>query len=175
MYDIMLDLETLGTDTDAVVTSIGAVKFNRETFEIVAHFKENLNIEEQEEVARAISGRTVLWWMKQPQETALRMTENPVHVDAALMAFVRLVGDDTKSIWGNGSDFDNMILGSLYEDFGIRKPWSYSQNRCFRTLKREFPVEPPTREGVHHDALDDAVYQLAWLKKIKESLKHESI
>ncbi len=30
-HDVMLDIETLGTDTDAVVLSIGAVKFRLDT------------------------------------------------------------------------------------------------------------------------------------------------
>ena len=33
-------------------------------------------------------------------------------------------------VWGNGSDFDNKILSSLYADAGISSFWKYSGNRC---------------------------------------------
>lgn len=170
-HDIMLDLETLGTRESAIVTSIGAVKFNPKTFVPVAHFKENLMVQEQQDAGRTMDARTVQWWMGQSAEAQQRMMDKQSPVDVVLMAFIKFVGSDTGGVWGNGADFDNVILGSLYETYGIKKPWSYSQNRCFRTLKNEFKVEPPKRQGVHHDALDDAAFQMFWLKKIKESLK----
>jgi len=63
-------------------------------------------------------------------------------------------------VWGNGADFDNMMLASLYDACRLAVPWKYYSNRCYRTLKSfSRPSDMVTREGIHHNALDDAVHQ----------------
>ena len=67
-------------------------------------------------------------------------------------------------------DFDNIILGSLYDAFGLRKPWSYSRYRTVKNLGIG-PRTPKVREGVHHNALDDAITQARHLQEIFACLK----
>ena len=87
--------------------------------------------------------------------------------------FVAANGDRDVELWGNGADFDNTILGSLYDAFGLRKPWSYSRNRCYRTMKNIGigPRRPQAREGIYHNALDDAITQAIHLQDIFACLK----
>ena len=48
----------------------------------------------------------------------------------------------------------------------VKVPWDFWNVNCCRTIKRiayERGWKMPAREGVHHDALDDAVYQAKWV------------
>lgn len=178
MNHIMLDLETLDTKTSAVVLSIGAVAFDPYSKDLGTTFYVEMTEDTaaQQARGRTISGDTVTWWMQQnvlarrlfaspPSEGVERVTT--VEALARFATFIGAHGDDKALIWGNGADFDNIILGSLYEDLGYRKPWSYGRNRCFRTMKN-IPHAPglQLREGVHHNALDDAVTQAKHLQEI---------
>ncbi len=59
--DIMLDLETLGTTADAVILSIGAVKFNLETGKIDDEgFYRSVSVESNLDLGRRISEDTLI-------------------------------------------------------------------------------------------------------------------
>lgn len=184
MKHIMLDLETLDTTSSAVVISIGAVAFDPRTNALGDKFYVEMTEDTaaQQARGRTISGDTVRWWMQQ-DVLAKRVFSVPppdgverVNTFEALSRFGLFVaanGDRDVELWGNGADFDNIILGSLYDAFGIRKPWSYSRNRCYRTMKNigVGPRRPQVREGVHHNALDDAITQAIHLQEIFACLK----
>lgn len=177
MYDVMLDLECLDVKESAIVTAIGAVRFDRKTFVIKDTFHQKLRWEEQEQAGRTISSRTVLWWMRQSPVAIQDMISEAVPVKVALDNFAKFYGSFPESpLWGNGVDFDNVILGSLYDSFNEIRPWSYKQNRCFRTFKNEWPeVDTPARVGVHHNALDDALSQMYHLKQIKAHINNANV
>lgn len=174
---IMLDLETLSTANNAVVLSIGAVAFNAEGEMGEKFYMEMTNdLESQITRGRAISAKTVIWWMQQnalaKQVFAEHCTEKDVRypTDIALGAFSEFVarnGGKEAEIWGNGSDFDNAILSSLFTAYGMPIPWMFYNNRCYRTLKK-LPGVPNMRErmGAHHNALDDAITQAIHLQEI---------
>ena len=183
MNHIMLDLETLDTTSSAVVLSIGAVAFDPYTNALGDKFYVEMteDIAAQQARGRTISGDTVRWWMQQDVQAKRVFSESIDGVDRAntfealsrFGLFVAANGDRDVEMWGNGADFDNAILGSLFDSFGLRKPWSYSRNRCYRTMKNLGigPRRPQVREGVHHNALDDAVTQAAHLQEIFACLK----
>lgn len=184
MKHIMLDLETLDTTSSAVVISIGAVAFDPETTALGDMFYVELtdDIAAQQARGRTISGDTVRWWMQQ-DVLAKRVFSVPpaddverVTTQEALSRFNLFVADNSGrdvQMWGNGADFDNVILGSLYDAFGAYKPWSYGRNRCYRTMKNLGigPRNPKSREGVHHNALNDAITQAVHLQEIFACLK----
>lgn len=180
---IMLDLETLDTGSRSVVTAIGAVAFDPAGDTLGDKFYVELtdDLATQTRAGRTISGDTVVWWMRQgqaaqqifqpktPEQASVRVTTH----DGLFMFedFIRANGDRDVQLWGNGADFDNIILGSLYEDLFLHKPWSYSRNRCFRTMKN-LPGAPgkTARQGTHHNALDDALTQARHLQEIYAAL-----
>lgn len=183
MKHIMLDLETLDTASSAVVISIGAVAFDPRTSTLGDRFyvETTEDIAAQQARGRTISGDTVRWWMQQDVLAKRVFSESIDGVDrldtfealSRFGLFVAANGDRDVELWGNGADFDNIILGSLYDAFGLRKPWSYSRNRCYRTMKNIGigPRKPQVREGVHHNALDDAITQAVHLQEIFACLK----
>lgn len=183
MKHIMLDLETLDTTSSAVVISIGAVAFDPRTNALGDKFyvETTEDTAAQQARGRTISGDTVRWWMQQDASAKRVFSESIDGVDrldtfealSRFGLFVAANGDRDVELWGNGADFDNIILGSLYDAFGLRKPWSYSRNRCYRTMKNLGigPRRPQVREGVHHNALDDAITQAVHLQEIFACLK----
>lgn len=80
---------------------------------------------------------------------------------------------DKVRIWGNGADFDNVILASVYKRIGMEQPWLYRNNRCYRTLKALHPEIPIERVGTHHNAVDDAESQARHLLAIMRSINQQ--
>lgn len=184
MNHIMLDLETLDTTSSAVVISIGAVAFDPHTKELGEKFyvEFTTDLQAQQRLGRTISADTVTWWMQQgaaakqifadPAPEGVRRVSTAQGL-AEFASFVARHGGKKVELWGNGADFDNVIIGSLFDTFGLVKPWSYSRNRCYRTMKNLGigPRRPLVREGTHHNALDDAITQAVHLQEIFACLK----
>jgi len=59
-------------------------------------------------------------------------------------------------MWGNGASFDNVILSETYLRLGMKAPWPFWKNKCYRTAKGMYPAVEINRSGTHHNALDDA-------------------
>lgn len=163
---IMLDLETLSSRSNAVIVSIGAVPFDPVAG--VRHdckFYEVLSRGEQVGYGRHIDPATVDWWLQQSPEAQKVFKVGGTLPEVALEEFSRFVrgyaGEQEVQIWGYGSTFDNVVLGSLYSDLKLGRPWKYRGDMCHRTLVNlaKGLVEVPARTGTHHNALDDAVYQ----------------
>lgn len=176
-HDIMIDLETLHTTADAVILSIGAVRFDLEADAVFAGaddvFYIPVAIDGQ---GRAISASTLAWWMDQTKD-AQRVFTDPtmVALETALYYFEewldRTPGAEP-TVWSNGADFDLPMLNHAFKQLELPPPWKPYAGRCYRTYKnlpgaRAVKVE---REGEHHNALDDAVYQARHLCAIHKAL-----
>lgn len=183
MTDIMLDLETLSTAEDAVILSIGAVKFIPDTDEIVHEFYVELteDIDVQLSNYRDINFDTICWWMQQDERARSLFdktanAESQAKTAGALQSFAEFMCKDKDvRVWGNSPSFDNAILGSLYKDMQMDIPWNQYNNRCFRTLRRAFPDIELVREGTFHNALDDAITQAKHVQKIMRYIKQANI
>lgn len=172
MDNLMIDLETLDVKPSAVVVSIGAVWFDGKD-RLGAEFYEVCDLDDQFRYGRTMAPSTVKWWLQQSAEAREVFIKPPTKTSKVLADFVDFLGEGNKwaKVWGNGADFDNIILGGLYETYGVARPWSYGNNRCFRTLKNLYQIIPPNRVGTHHNALDDAKYQAEWANAILSNFR----
>lgn len=172
MSDAMIDLETLSTAHEAVVLTLGAVKFNPFTLQPTTdELYMRLNADDQIEKGRHVSESTMEWWTKQPeaiQEEALgpqNRHEVPV-VLAALNKF--LVGVD--KIWCQGPHFDITILESLFKQYGISTNWQYYQVMDSRTF---FGVHGDPRDKNRaslHNAVEDCKSQAQGVQLLMKQL-----
>jgi hypothetical protein len=172
----MLDLETLDTSSTAVVTAVGAVVFDPySNFIGDSFYRVATDWTDQQRRGRTISGDTVAWWMDQEEAARKALTKPPQRQALPTFSILREFTEFLEGysgdveMWGNGADFDNVILGSLFAAYGAQKPWSYSKNRCFRTLNslpKPKHIILPMRTGTHHNALDDAITQARALQAI---------
>lgn len=169
MPDVMLDLETLSTKPNAVILSLGAVKFDPYTSRVDLDTGLDIRVDVDQQVAlgRDIQEETVKWWEKQMREVQEAAFNPDGRVD--LETFVKtlnkfLVGAD--NIWAQGPVFDIAILEDLYRQLGVPTPWQFWQIRDSRTL---FGVHGDPREKNRkgaHNALMDCVYQAEGVQKI---------
>lgn len=169
MKHIMIDLETMGLRPDAAIISIGAVHFN--ATEVVSKFYTPVSLASCLAAGLTQDQSTVDWWAKQsPEARAAWQTEDAPSFEDAMIKFtgwVREVGPEREiAPWGNGPDFDLVILTSAYRALHAETPWRFYNHHCFRTMKNLFIVGAPPRAGTHHNALDDAMHQVAHLQTI---------
>ena len=164
--DIMLDLETMGTGPDAAIIAIGAVAFDIEGGLLGDSFYTTISLESAVVNGGVMDPSTVLWWMKQDDAARNEFTNPGASMPLALTLFrywmeklAPEAGTDSLRVWGNGADFDNVILSSAYRRAGLERPWGRFANRCYRTIKSLHPHIKIDRSGTHHNALDDAKSQ----------------
>lgn len=155
---VMIDLETLGTRPDAVFVSIGACCFDPHANAIGPIFYRRIDWTDAMS-ARTVDAATLKWWMQQDDAARLEIVKDGDPLQTVLSDFAAWLPDNSK-VWGNGAIFDISILQHAYD---YKPPWKYSNVRDVRTVvelasgrvsKDEF-----VREGVFHNALDDAVFQ----------------
>ncbi|WP_145524380.1 3'-5' exonuclease [Yersinia rohdei] len=170
MKDIMIDIETLGTTYGCAVLSIGAVRFDRSTGEIGDKFYASMG--QQAQNYGHASQSTLDWWEQQSpeaKEAAFSGMEAPVVVAKTIASGI----DKNDLVWGNGSIFDITILESWFVSVNVPCPWKFWNVRDVRTVVDLSPlnIKDFTREGVHHNALDDAIHQAKYVSAMIQSLR----
>ena len=173
--DVMVDLETMGTDTDTQVLSIGAVRYRLDTVDDVQSimdpdrcFYARLDLEDQASKGRSVSNDTIKWWADQSSEARSVFQEDPEDVGSVLKRFIKFCTGGRR-IWGNGNMFDNAIMRSLCKDYDLEYPVGYWNDLDVRTLTRLWNLvlngvskgkRPTIKLGELHNALDDARRQV---------------
>jgi hypothetical protein len=169
MLDLMLDIETLSTKPNAVILSLGAVKFNPFTDRIDLDDGLNLRIDvdSQIKLGRDIQEETLNWWATQPMEVqdVAFDTTNRISLENFTQTLNKiLVG--VNNIWCQGPVFDIVILENLYRQLNTPVPWNYWQIRDSRTLFGVFGDRRDKNRKGAHDALMDCVYQAVGIQEI---------
>jgi len=164
---IMLDLETMSTTSNAAIIELSAAKFNETG--IVSTFSRIVDLNSSLSLGLDMSLDTVLWWSKQSDDANDIFSKDSISIDKALDDFSIWYGDGDIPMWGNGSDFDNVILANAYTKSNKDIPWNHRMNRCYRTFKSQFQNIELQRVGTHHNAKDDAISQALHLIEIAKS------
>lgn len=171
---VCIDLETMGTKPNSAIVSIGAVKFdpwgtvgelkdpNDQEYK---HFYTVIDLQSCLDAGLVVTGSTVDWWMKQPDETRKELTGSKMNLTQALSEFLIWYGHESKPTWGNGADFDCVILSNAYEQLDALPPFSYWDRRCYRTLKNLITI-PYAKPKTPHHALEDAMAQAVHIQKM---------
>lgn len=177
MLDVMLDIEAMGNGSRAAIIAIGACYFDPKTGEIGETFETGVSLQSCIERRMVMDASTVLWWMEQDKDAQDKFKCNSScrSIDVALGLLRTFIQPNAK-VWGNGSVFDNVIVGNAYKACGIPQPWKFRNDRDVRTVvelgqmvgfdpKRDMPFK-----GVKHCALDDAIHQAKYVSAIIKKL-----
>jgi 3' exoribonuclease, RNase T-like len=168
---VMVDLETMSTESNASIISIGAVRFwlnvKQPEFTTDQLFYTAVSLDSSQEAGLHIKADTVMWWLGQEPE-ARNAFKNPVSLASALNAFSRFIPSKETYIFGNGAAYDNVVLHNAYKAINLKYPVSYKYDVCYRTLRKLTNNQPPAFEGTKHNALDDAKAQTRDLMEILE-------
>lgn len=175
MKHIMLDLETLGNRSDAVILSLGAVKFDLDSDKTDDKaFYASISIDSNLELGRRIQEDTLLWWLKQEIAAQSVFHEEKIALPQALEDFSDWVGTGDYEVWSNGADFDIPMVTHAFAQIQMETPWKFWAGNCVRTYKK-LPGAKAIASGVpfigvKHNALADAVHQAQVVQAIHKNL-----
>ncbi len=164
---VSIDLEALGTKVDAPLLSIGACVFDYKTGKDISSFLVNCNPSSKS----VYDVKTIMWWLCQSDNARLALVEGNKSSSTmyeSLGALTNYISSHSKGKnvipWGNGATFDISILERNYNNEGMLVPWAFYNIRDMRTIvtlaeELGFDKSSVVRDGVHHSAVADAVYQ----------------
>ncbi|EFE0126455.1 exonuclease, partial [Escherichia coli] len=174
---LMIDIETMGKNPNAAIISIGAIFFDPQTGDMGPEFSKTIDLDTADGV---IDRDVIKWWLKQSREAQSAILTDEIPLDDALLQLREFIAENSGEffvqVWGNGANFDNVILRRSYERQGIPCPWHYHNDRDVRTiveLGKAIDFDARTAipfEGERHNALDDARYQAKYVSAIWQKL-----
>ena len=172
MIHAMIDLETLSTNPNATILTVGGVKFDPHTaVEPAQGMYFRVDVDSQTEMGRDVMQDTLDWWGRQDPEIMEEALGDKDRISTSDMVKTLnkwCVGVDV--FWCQGPLFDYAILQNFYIQMGIPVPWNYWQIRDSRTLFSLVPKDPnEVRTGLHN-ALEDCYFQARKVQKVYKQL-----
>lgn len=178
--DLMVDIETLGTNDTGIILSIAAVPFTIGTSSIGSKniFNVNIDIDSCLKKGLKMDKSTILWWLQQEKSAIdIAFFSETVNLDFALKKFTDFICElkpANLNVWGNSARFDLGILQNAYKKCNREIPWKYSKERDVRTLValgKKYIKTKTVFKGVKHNPVDDCIYQIDYCNKIYNNLK----
>jgi exodeoxyribonuclease VIII len=175
----MIDIETLGTKTTAPILSIGAVRFSptdawdHEPWE---RFSVIVDLETSTYGGGVVELSTLKWWLA-PERLTVRnelfIKTRGVDLQNALDGLRIWIGDEAGPTWANSPTFDLAILARAMTALGVEVPWTYRQERDYRTvlnlttnhtkMMADEKIKSKFDKLRAHSAVDDAEWQTRML------------
>ncbi len=172
--DVMMDIETLGTDPGAPILQIAAKTFKRNTAHedwMALHVDIKVDMQSCLDLGLTkITADTLQFWFNQDRDTAQSVLFGGDrvlirHAIIELNAWAQQL-DGQVCWWAKGPDFDNVLVEAAAGLAGMVVPWKYNSKRCVRTLQ-DISDCPDSRlkqlswfREPDHDALADCEQQI---------------
>lgn len=172
-----IDMETLSTEHNAALLSIGAVIHDFGTGKQVDTFYANITPESSIAAGLDVSESTKAWWAKQGQaaQDVLSVDQRPLR--DVLVDFTKwLAGHGVQYAIGNGPRADNQWLESACKAVGMQSPIKYWGDLDMRTLTfigthiLGLDHWHNTFKGVKHNALHDAINEAEFCNAVFQKL-----
>ena len=173
--DVMIDLETLATSTDAAILTIGAVKFDPFGKDIeepaMDSFYVKVDIDSCDELNLAVNDDTIAWWGQQSKEAQAEAFEGTdrIHIRDAFDQLYKFCWG-AKRVWSNGAAFDVPICETVFKRLNKAIPWSFWQVRDVRTAF-DLGINPNRPPVLAHHALQDAWNQAVGIQNVYNTLR----
>jgi hypothetical protein len=160
---VMIDIETLSTETDAAIIAVGAVEFDLEQI-----LQERLWLLDPRLTPGRRDHSTLRWWQEQNAETAQRMWAGNVTPWDFAQDFTEWTFPfrDDHWVWAGPSTFDLSILETFFrQHIGLDYPLNWRNHRDLTTISRVAEQLGIDYSGeafpgfIPHDALSDAIKQ----------------
>ena len=174
MNDLMVDIETLGTIKDAVITQIGAAFFDRHTGKIGKELLINIQIQDCLDMGLKVDAGSLKFWFEQSGRSFLN---NPVPLQTALDTLRRFYKEEKGALVWAHATFDFPILANAYTAVKQGFAFPYKNLRDIRTLVdlSKFEYIKGKGDPKTHNALEDCRYQVKYcteaFKKLYELRK----
>lgn len=160
----MVDIETLGTSTDSMISTIGCATFGLNSIGSKSVFYTRVSIESCAAIGLKMDPATVLWWLDQPDAARREITsrEGLATIYQALQSLTDFIQGEANGreirVYAKDPDFDCTILRTAYERTHLPCPWSYWQTRSVRTTLEDHGYTQKLH--AKHHALNDALLQI---------------
>lgn len=179
----MLDVECAGTTRSAALMAIGAAFFDLHTYEIGPTFIVPVHVATSVDIGMVIEPAAFIWWLRQSDEARAGVSYSLLEIHTALDLLSAFCAENCRKqdvrVWGNSSAFDMSIMNFAYDKCGREMPWNFGKESCFRTVRNmnsHIEYDPAARASTHHNALDDVVFQIEHLFKIRRyNLEHRPV
>lgn len=166
----VVDIETLDKTPSSIIFAIGCVIVDVNDLSIANEFYTVINPNQK---GRTAGNGTPEWWLKQRVESpdAFEQLQSAYGVNKTLKTALYELGSflsdefngEPVNMFGNGPEFDNVILDDAFAWAGLKTPWPYWGNQSIRTsnLFMQIAGVKSDREfvGIKHHALDDAYHE----------------
>lgn len=166
----MIDIETLSTDGNAFITSIGVVLFGSPGDPGHIHCMRVMNIDPWvDQSGSHICPDTIRWRQKQSEESKnpLRQPDTAYISLSDAIIKLRQILDYYKveNVWANSPEFDLTIINNAAERLGLPAVTKYWQHRDVRTAKNLLEVYKGSKVEypVRHDPISDCVDQITFI------------
>jgi hypothetical protein len=162
MKRIMVDLETFGNATNSPIVQIGAVEFDLDG-NILTKLKILVDGEDAVRNGAVLGASAVYWWLQQSEGARNSVCAEGKEPELGALNALNEFMADANEIWSHAT-FDFVIIMEALRRRGIKPKFGYRAAMDIRTLVTLGPkcTNTQKREGVHHDALDDAIYQVGY-------------
>lgn len=176
--DCMIDLETLATQPDAAVLTIGAVRFDPFGDEIsnpkCDKFYVRVDVDSCDELGLVVNDDTINWWSQQSKEAQDEAfsQENRIPIRDAMNQLYKFVWG-SKRVWSHGAAFDVVICEHIFRKLEKAVPWTFWSVRDTRTLF-DLGIDPQRPPVLKHHALEDAWNQAVGVQNILKKLRTAS-
>ena len=168
---IMLDLETLSVNPNAVILQIGMCRFDPMTGDTGDEFEKTIDLDSSLRAGFDVDASTIQWWQHQEEKARLSVFNGDMAIETAMWE-TRYFISECPHIWSHAT-FDFVLLMNHFRRFNIKPP-SYRSAHDIRTLielaggleNMKYP-----KVGTTHTALDDCKYQVQYVSDLYRKIK----
>lgn len=171
--DIMIDIETLATHNNAVITQLAFLPFNPKNGEFKEGRMWNFNIQDMLNIGLEVDGPTIEWWMQQHHHDFLK---HQCDIEEAFEIIIKELAKADR-IWCHAT-FDMPLVINMLQKAGYDTSCiSFRKTRDLRTIcdLANINFDDYPKIGNSHNALDDCRFQIQYcvdaLKKLTIPLK----
>jgi hypothetical protein len=162
---VMIDMETMGTDSNAALLSLGGVVFDPCGQGGKDTFYQNIELQSCLDAGLRVRAETVYWWLTKPEGARAALQKDRVPLSDALNDFSEWFRKSGASkIWSHGATFDIVVLDSAYRALGRPLPFDFRNARDTRTLFDLAGLKYSQSEVSAHQALQDAQRQAEFVQ-----------
>lgn len=127
----MIDVETIGEDSTAMMISFAAVSFDVKFPSKKDVFYRNINLDSYKSYGNqfTLDHSCIEFWMKQNEDVRLEAFANPVKSDikSAISEFAKWINEKSKGLkivmWAHGISFDISVIKHHFHVLNIPVPW----------------------------------------------------
>lgn len=166
--DIMVDIETTGTDFDKNhIIQIAAVRFNLRERTIDHQFFDRALMPAP---GRFWDEDTRSWWLKDKREILDGIMKRMEPVRGVLEDLQRFAPPDAV-FWAKPTHFDYSFLSSYFKQYELSNPFAYYRAKDLRSFTEGLSFPEPSKDwtkelpftGPAHNALFDTLHQISAL------------